>query len=367
MAVKYEYNKSPFNKTQQEYIDLMIKLGVSDDRLDILTQLDENDKPLFGEEYLAHFYYNLEHGVAEDHIEYCATTNKEGKLVYDITDINLIAYGFLQGLSYDQIHLYSVLDSDFKPIYNSLQKEAIIDAICGHFSQEKINLVMRRDTNDKPIFSSEEMFTLNEFFRRANYKQFNYIKGCIESNVARDKVLMFANVDIPADNMRILCSLSGLPIEYLGHLINENYNVNELKDIKYLMSCAKCFRLNIVDVFENISHEKLLINETHAEVADLIIKSDHCKCYSSIDNINMMREMVAKKMPPEQIDFIVNSGFSYTEMRNVAIGLLSGANFDKYKNDLELAKNILNDIEPCSYIIDVFNSEIDERDEFDEI
>ena len=60
----FEYDKKLFNEMQRDYIELMISLGVSEETLNIVTQLNKEGKPVFNESYLHSFYCFVNDGAA---------------------------------------------------------------------------------------------------------------------------------------------------------------------------------------------------------------------------------------------------------------------------------------------------------------
>ena len=145
--------------------------------------------------------------------------------------------------------------------------------------------------------------------------------------------------------MRIYKSiiLAQHPIETYLQIRNLKPNYNELKDLKYFLDCIKLVSIEPVYDLPNFSNKgkiEFIIDSIRNDIIEYTI-ADSTNNYEKTAKV--IDVCLDYKVPTEQLDFILNSGFTAEEMGNISMALISGASFEKIKDNHYLAKQILND------------------------
>ena len=168
--------------------------------------------------------------------------------------------------------------------------------------------------------------------------QIQRLKDMIDDDIEYKKIHhILLNADhIPAENMRILHSLcnSGCDREFIGLLCLSEFSYEDIKQIKYLVKCAKCF-----DYDPNIFKDAYRMN---ANLLTEYLMKKICKdnWFSNLyqegcDEI--IEKCLLYKMEPEFIKFMTDPTYRFNaeKMKVVAVGFLQGLSIEDVKNTIK--------------------------------
>ena len=374
-----------------------IKLEDYDKGVELITQLKKDGTPSFNAAQMELIYGGLTNGLNYEKINIYAELDKNKKPIYNHSRMRAIMRSllFLSGpklkFSLEQINLKN---SHGKYVYNKNQLEQMIDGL-HIFSQSIKNVKLYMAIkNDVPVFNADQMRTISNACRKSNLKiikpiieagdysiskmdyrdMYHFFNGITSLNEEEIKPIVKAIIDgFDTEQLFIITDnfLSARERRIFKSLINDKSDTEALKmvrnnlkkvpiknrydylrECKYYLQCAKFF---------NVS-ETLIVN-------NLYLSDMQCILLESLpfdkEKTDIFDLCLKHKMPPDQINFISDSTFKTNEARNIAMALLSGANFDKIKNDHELAKSVLGDSEIASDIANDFDLYAPEQERFE--
>ena len=251
------------------------------------------------------------------------------KTVFDEEQRDLINQAMLFGASKEILSVMTSLNNNGDPIFSKDQTATIVIMLSnGNTPSKIINMIIKVE-NNVPIFSTSEMGYISGFLNYADDKQLQQFKECLEEGMRFDDFAPFLNHYIPSECMRIYKSLHflGCNKDNIQHIINSKTSYEDLKTIKYLLTCGKVFDIKINALFNKDSID------TESLIDNLIYKI--CTKCSNMGNYSQSRNIVSKclsvKMDPEQIQFTMDpfNEFSIEDKKNVAIGFLNGATIEE--------------------------------------
>ncbi len=292
--MKYKYDKRLFNLNQKTIIEDAIASEVSENIFNLITKI-----------------------------------NKEGKPVFDSLQMFCIIDDRACGITEDQILFCYQLNDDTKPVFDHNQVLAIQSSFRLGLSEELISATLAKTKDNVALFDSFEMDVIAKFLYSADDKQRQQLKEMIDDELPFKVFGVFAGIHIPAEHTRIFRSLYNLGCseDIIGKIATEINNYDELKNIKYLLSCAK--ELGIKPYF--------LFNESeigYSSIKDKLLINIYTKRYFlSMKTENILSKCIDYKMDPKQINFLVESSlFDIEKMKDIAIGFLNGLTIEEMKD-----------------------------------
>ncbi len=311
--MKYEYNEELFNGDQTLGIKKAIRLNMDKNIFKLMTQIDKEKNPVFN-------YFQM---------------------------IDIIE-GYRSGLTEEQIKLFTQLDDNITPIFNTYQMSEIRFCFEIGLTTEYISNTLARIENGVAIFDYKEMYDIKNFLESANDKQRQQFKEIIDDKIPFYFFCKFMDTGIPAENMRIYRTLYDFKCtsDTVEQIVSEEPSYDELKEIKYLLSCAKELEIDV----------ESLLNESGLECSS--IKSDLShnlymrNCAMSAKAKDIINKCLDFKMEPKQIAYLTNPDncFNTEEIEAIAIGLLNNLTieeityivFNTESNDPEQLKENIN-------------------------
>ena len=302
--MEYEYNKNNFNDIQKAIIDKFIELNIDKELFKVLT----STKIIPGR------------------------TNLYTFPIFNTDMLRDILVGVNHGLTAEQLYICIRLNKKKEPIYNFLQMREIISGFINSLSEDKINIYARCE-NDKPVFSCSEMKIIRNVIISSNEKQIQQIKEMADNNLDFEKMLYILDSNMPAENMRIMHSLcnSGCDKDFIRVTALNNYSYESLKDLKYMVKCAKYFKLDPNILFES---KRLDISSIRMFLSEKICEIDKFSKFYQIGEEAILNKIIECKIEPKLIEFIISPDYQLNlqEMEAVAIGFLDGLTTEDMKD-----------------------------------
>ena len=271
--------------------------------------------------------------------------------------------------------IYARLDKNEKPIYNPDQMDQIRYGFYEELSEDKINVYAQLNEKMVPKFEAFEMKQMKLFIVKADDKQVQQLKDSINEGLSFSQFDIFCKPDIPAEKMRIYRSLYGLGCNknLIKHIVkHKNLDYDDLKKLKYILICANKLKEfntqrgeyippfpceSVIDTETDLSD----INVVYEKFANIILNSYYYTIkITNIDSesIGIIEECLKNNMDPEQIHFLVSSGYSMNEIKCISNILLEGMDFNIIKKMREDASGVLS----AETIEVLFKTEIEEKD-----
>ena len=301
--MEYEYDESVFNKIQKAIINKFIESNIDKELFKVLTstKIIPGPKP-----YVAP--------------------------VFNTDMLRDILTGVEYGLTAEQLNICVRLDIRKNPVYNFLQMREIILGFRNSLSEDKVNIYARCE-NDKPVYSCFNMNIIRNVIMSSNEKQIQQIKKMADNNLDFGKMLYILDPNIPAENMRIMHSLcdSGCNKDFIRVTALNNYSYESLKDLKYMVKCAKYFELDPNVLFES---KKLDIPSIRMFLSEKICEIDKFSKFYQIGEEAILNKIIECKIEPKLIEFIISPDYQLNlqEMEAVEIGFLDGLTTEDMKD-----------------------------------
>ena len=172
----YKYNREKFPRESVEIIDFIINNTSDKELLDIITEINDKNVPVFLYSELSqvkqsiinkipteqiklftinkngHSLYTymqmstmrkgIYEGLTQEGIEFCLKTNKKGNSVYDYEKMKLIISCFLSKYTVEDVLVFAKLNENMSPVFNSKQMKEIILGINFGLSKEQVSLYL---------------------------------------------------------------------------------------------------------------------------------------------------------------------------------------------------------------------------------
>ena len=167
----------------------------------------------------------------------------------------------------------------------------------------------------------------------ADKDQIQQLKELIDDNIEYEKIKYIIRPIVPAKNMRIMHSLcnSGCDKDFIRITALNNYSYESLKDLKYMVKCAKYFELDPNILFES---KKLDIPSIRMFLSEKICEIDKFSKFYQVGEETILNKMMECKAEPELMEFVINPDYQLNiqEMEAVVIGFLDGLTIDDMKD-----------------------------------
>jgi hypothetical protein len=401
--MEFLYDHCKFNATEQNFIETSIELDKSGKLFNILTKLKDDGSPAYLQ-YCMRLFTNIyketnsveaiekiamlnEHKetvynwdqmaviakgymkhLAQECIDFYSQLNSKNEPIFAPEEMSAIYQGFRLGLTTKEVMIYAKLNENGKPIYNYLQMNSIRMGLVHGLTADKIKIFAQLDKDKNPIFCSSDMNQIEYFIRNADDKQILQLEESINSGLSFEEFSVFIATEKPAEYLRIYRSLYDLDcdINDVDYIVNhtDELSYDDLKKVKYILTCANNFKKLDKDICENPSFKSY--NIVFSDIDDLDVLYDNfafkiCSLYCdspfiSISNVKTIKECLEKNIDPEQIHFLVSSGYDDEEMKIIANALIRGIDFNKIK---ELKENFV-DISEIDELLMSFETDRDD-------
>ena len=285
--MKYEYDESLFDEGRRSRIIDAKHKDINENIFSLMIQVDKDGYPVFNQAQM----YHIIQGCHEDH------------------------------LTEEQVKFYMQLNSNTEPIFDDEQMMEIRYIFKEGYDADYVKDTLGKIKNDTAVFNDLEMNSISFFFKKANEKQKEEIRMAIKEDLPYKFFDRFMNTSFPAKNMRVYRSLYSLGCSEssVKSISLNNTSYEELKDLKYLFSCAK--QLDI-DINRYIDSTSIYVDKLQESLSEEI-EGNRWR----IDNARILIDrFLSYRMPPEQIEFLCNpkNSFCSDEMEKIAIGFLNG-------------------------------------------
>ena len=367
ILTRLKHNGAPsYTYSDMVYLVEIYKETNSIERVERAAQLNSDDTPVYDTAQMFHIVLGYKHHLSYDCIDLYVKLNKNNKPVFNHKRMDSILQGFTSGLSKEDVGLYTKLNKNGAPVYDEDEMDIIRNGLICKLSVENIELYAQLDENMVPVYDSDRMYYIKRFICSANDKQIQQLKDAIADGLSFEQFRAFTKPDIPAEKMRIYRSLYQLDcsIPTVEHIIlHEKLTYDELKQVKYILSCAKKFRELLNDEYSDTFTAHNVVYDKFCKLDELYkdFTSRVCEAFASPithDSIkNVVMELLKKNMDPEQIHFLISSGYSDKEIRIISESLMNGADFNKLKELHKEAKDVLENEEMSKLLETVLDDE----------
>ena len=314
-----------YDALQMDCIIEGIDKCLSPEELAIITRLDENMKPVYSAEYMDVIFVAFMNAFPIKEVENIVKLNKENIPIYDCVQAEQIFHGELDNVNKNVIDFYSALNSSGKPIYSGSRMRIIKLA-----SKQKMPLdhikIFAKCKDEKPLYLSSQMDVIRMAIVKASkaneIDRINQIKDCVNDCLSFNQLSPLLSDKLPIENMRVYRSLYrfGVSINDVNEMIKKNETYENLKEIKYLLTCNEKLGTKAKNIIS--SHSLDLEYKRNFLAKSLSVKFN----VIDMESIELIDKLLSFKMPPEQIAFIIDQEYSFSseEREKIAIGLLSG-------------------------------------------
>ena len=388
--MKFEYDESKFDPMVIDLINDAIKLDSSGELFKILTRTRSDGFQLYSYMAAASLVNVYRYTDSIKEVEKVSLLNSDNKPLYEPLQMHEIAEGYIAGLPIEQIDFCLRLGKDGNPIFNSCKIEAFclsfkgglkledaemcvkfdkdgvfaysaeqIKAIAGGFihniPRDCIEIYAQLNENGYPVYEAYEMEVMQIYLRNANPEQIRQFKDSFADGLTLEQAGVFLDFYVPAEKMRIYRSLYklGCNVKDVNYIVQyRDLAYEDLKKVKYILTCAKIFRdqfpepKHMPDSFLpfNIVYTKLnnldeLYENFAFNVCDIYSKS----MSPSTDVVDAIKKCLDNHIEPEQVHFLVTSGYSADEIKNISDALIEGADFNKIKEARKISKAVLSE------------------------
>ena len=332
--MNYEYNKKLFNTLQQHCIDRIMSKNVDEELLNTITTLDENGEPVF------------------HHLE-----------------MKIVCKAVYENLSWNEIKYFCKINDNMISLYDDEQMNQICMMFIKKYNKNAIDAVAKLNDNNKPIFSGPEMERICIFIKYANKKQIEQLIESINDDLNFNQLVL--DTRIPSEHMRIYRSFCRLGCsediirKMISQDLNHDLSYEELKNIKYLLSCAKELDIDFEHLFNDSEIEYSSIKYN---LATQIYPNNNA---IHIKKKNLIFRCLNFELDKAQIAYLVNKedNFNVKEIKTIAVGFLNGLTVEEIKSavsnivdtygfrDFDSLKNKITDVTTDKFTINLDSDE----------
>ena len=320
---------SVFTFEELKQIESGVSLGLSSEDLRRFIKIND-DRSVYSSFQMNYIIVGLRKKFPIEFIDMYSKLNNKMKPVYNNELMFEIFNSYYSHeTSFEDIQKYSVLNSEGDPIYNSGQMTQIRAAIKQNFPEESLNVLMAlRD--EKPVFDFVQMEYIRKYDKITKPEIAKQINECIKDGLGFEEISPLMHSHISPKEIRILNSFykSGCSINDVDNLVKKHVKYDDLKEIKYLLQCAKNLNIDFDQCFEWNKHHDIDVEKIKENISESTLIQRNIY---HINSQEILIKCLSCKMPPEQIVYIADEANSWSpdKMKAVAIALLNGLTMEE--------------------------------------